>query len=483
MSVRTAVVLGAGKTGRACAHVLSRRGWQVTVFDTNPDSATCAVSESVRVVVCDTDVQMGEEALQCDAELYVTSPGIPPHSPALAPVLARYDVISEVELAWRIQAEDGGQQPWITVTGTNGKTTTVGMCEAILQAAGLRAFAVGNIGVSVVETVDRGDYDALVVEVSSFQLCGVRELSPTASVCLNAAADHVDWHGSVEAYRAAKARVYENTRVACVYPSSDDVVRNMVAEADVVEGARAIGFTLGHPSVSECGLVDDLLVDRAFVSNRHSEAVAVAQFSDLGGTEEHPPSATLVYDALAACALTRAVGVAPEAVAQGLASFRTAGHRFHSLGTVADVTWIDDSKATNTHAAQAAVMSVPAGRVVWIVGGDAKGQHVDSLVATVAPRLRGAIIIGEDQQLWSDAFAAHAPGVPVIGVDGHEDFMMSVAHEAVAFSLPGDTVLLAPACASWDQFDSYAQRGDCFADAVSRLERYYAAAEAPQEGK
>ncbi|OKL49244.1 UDP-N-acetylmuramoyl-L-alanine--D-glutamate ligase [Boudabousia marimammalium] len=467
--IPSAVVLGAGVTGQACTRVLQSRGYQVTVFDTRAISSDLASLSGVTAIVSESEEAMGQAAAATEADVYVASPGIPPHAPALAPVYEQHEVISELELAWRLQALQGGQQPWIVVTGTNGKTTTVGLCESVLRAAGKKAYAVGNIGISIIETVAADNYDALVVEASSFQLYGVKEMSPVASVCLNVAADHIDWHGSVKAYEAAKAKVYENTQVACVYPVNDDKVRRMVENADVVEGARAIGFSLDHPAISECGVVEDMVVDRAFLDTRHTEAIAVARFADLMGEEDALPSPTLLLDAVAAAALTRALGVSPEPVAEGFRNYQQAGHRFHSLGEVAEVTWIDDSKATNAHAAKAAIFSVPSGRAVWIAGGDTKGQTFDDLVKEVAPRLRGVIVIGEDRSQMLQALQRHAPSVPRVEVDGHDDFMMSVVHEAVALSRPGDTVLLAPACASWDQFESYAQRGDVFAEAVERL--------------
>ena len=180
-------------------------------------------------------------------------------------------------------------------------------------------------------------------------------------------------------------------------------------------------------------------------------------------------------DATAAAGLARAFGVPPEAVAKGLRSFTPAHHRRAVISHAADVTWIDDSKATNAHAAVASLSGITPGTAVWIAGGDTKGQEFGDLVARVAPLLRGVVVIGKDRSAIVNALRQRAPQVPFVEVDGHEDWMFSVVNEAVALSRPGDTVVLAPACASWDQFRSYAQRGDVFRDAVKRLEANWAA--------
>ena len=342
------------------------------------------------------------------------------------------------------------------------------MLGEILRASGVKAEEVGNIGTPITRAID-SDAEVFAVELSSFQLHTAYTVRPLASICLNVDADHLDWHGSVEAYAADKARVYENTVRACVYPAADRTVEAMVENADVVEGARAIGLTLGAPTVSQFGIVEGLLVDRAFVDDRHRHAIALAHISDLAGAYGDHPSPAVLSDALAAAALARAYGVEPEAVEAGLRAFRPAGHRRAVVARAADLTWIDDSKATNAHAARASLAGLPPRSAIWIVGGDPKGQDFAELISQVEPTLRGVVVIGADRSVLVKELAAYAPDVPFVEVDGHEDWMFSVVNEAVALSRPGDTVVLAPACASWDQFDNYGQRGDVFADAVRRL--------------
>lgn len=473
MSDRYAVI-GLGKSGKASAKALLKRGHEVLAFDQRSGTPTDELGIGVHVVPDAGDLACA--VTDAGVDTIIVSPGIPAHAPIFERAQAAgIPIWGEVELAWRLQ-EQGSHagRPWLTVTGTNGKTTTVGMLASILRANGDDVLEVGNIGTPITEAID-SDASVFAVELSSFQLHTSYTISPLASLCLNVDADHLDWHGSEEAYAADKARIYENTQVACIYPANDRVLEAMVENADVVEGARAIGITLGSPSVSQLGIVEGALVDRAYVENRHREAAHLGDLSDLSTVYGASLSPAVVMDALGAAALGRAYGVRPHAVRDGLRVFSPAGHRRAVVGQAADVTWIDDSKATNAHAAKASLYGLPPHSVVWIVGGDAKGQDLTDLIRDVEPVLRGAVIIGEDRSDLLKAFLASAPNVPVVDVDGHEDWMFSVVNEAVALSRPGDFVVLAPACASWDQFDNYGQRGDVFVNAVDRLRDQWSA--------
>ncbi|MGW3391753.1 UDP-N-acetylmuramoyl-L-alanine--D-glutamate ligase, partial [Streptomyces cinereoruber] len=354
--------------------------------------------------------------------------------------------------------------PWLAVTGTNGKTTTVRMLASILEAAGLRTAAVGNIGVSLLDAVlGEQEYDVLAVELSSYQLHWSPSLRVHSAAVLNLAPDHLDWHGSMEAYAADKGRIYEGNRVACVYNTADKVTEDLVREADVEEGCRAIGFTLGTPGPSELGVVEGLLVDRAFVENRQKNAQELAEVADV-----QPPAPHNIANALAAAALARAFGVDAKAVRDGLKAFRPDPHRIELVEEVGGVTYVDDSKATNTHAAEASLAAYDP--IVWIAGGLAKGATFDELVRKSAKRLRGAVLIGADRALIREALARHAPEVPVVDLDRTDTGAMSEAvREAARLARPGDTVLLAPACASMDMFTNYNTRGEAFADAVRAL--------------
>jgi UDP-N-acetylmuramoylalanine--D-glutamate ligase len=465
-------VLGLGVTGFAAADSLLQNDVDVVVVSGRDDGREQELAQLLRVL--GADVRLGEGAdvdLPPGADLVVTSPGVPPQQPLLAAAAAAgVPIWSEVELGWQLQAP-GDRPAWLTLTGTNGKTTTVQMLSAMLQAAGQRVATVGNVGRPVVEAVcDPEPVDVFAVELSSFQLHWTHSVSPLASACLNLAPDHLDWYTGDDGYRqyaADKGRVFERTQVACVYNVQDPATEQMVRDADVVEGARAIGFTLGIPAVGQLGVVDDVLCDRAFVPNRRTDAAELLTLGELQGDAPALAPHT-VANALAAAALARAYGVPPAAVRAGLMGFHADHHRIAHVAVVAGVGYVDDSKATNPHAAAASLAAFE--NVVWVAGGLLKGADVDELVRTHASRLRGAVLIGRDRAAIAEAMARHAPDVPVVDVPSTDTGVMDqVVEHAHALARPGDTVLLAPAAASMDMFRDYAQRGEEFAAAVHRL--------------
>lgn len=455
-------VAGLGVSGIPAARVLHGLGALVTVVNDGDDERSRA--QAAELEAEGITVRLGDgDTLPAGTELIVTAPGWRPDKPLFAAAAeAGVEVWGDVELAWRLRGP--GAAPWLAVTGTNGKTTTVRMLVSILEAAGLRTAAVGNIGVSLLDAVlGEREYDVLAVELSSYQLHWAPSVRVHSAAVLNLAPDHLDWHGSMEAYAADKGRIYEGNRVACVYNVADKATEDLVREADVEEGCRAIGFTLGTPGPSELGVVEGLLVDRAFVENRRENAQELAEVSDV-----RPPAPHNIANALAAAALARAFGVDAKAVRDGLKAFRPDPHRIEPVEEVGGVTYVDDSKATNTHAAEASLAAYEP--IVWIAGGLAKGATFDELVQKSAKRLRGAVLIGADRALIREALARHAPEVPVVDLDRTDTGAMSEAvREAARLARPGDTVLLAPACASMDMFTNYNERGDAFADAVRAL--------------
>ncbi|MFD8490345.1 UDP-N-acetylmuramoyl-L-alanine--D-glutamate ligase [Streptomyces sp. NPDC059712] len=458
-------VAGLGVSGVPAAKVLHGLGAHVTVVNDGDDERSR--TQAAELEALGVTVRLGDgDTLPEGTELIVTAPGWKPTKPLFtAAGQAGVPVWGDVELAWRLRGPDAA--PWLAVTGTNGKTTTVQMLASILKAAGLRTAAVGNIGVSLLDAVT-GDteYDVLAVELSSYQLHWAPSLRAHSAAVLNLAPDHLDWHGSMEAYAADKGRIYEGNRVACVYnvdatdkPSTEDLVR----AADVEEGCRAIGFTLGTPGPSQLGVVEGLLVDRAFVEDRQKNAQELAEVSDV-----NPPAPHNIANALAAAGLARAFGVSAAAVRDGLRAFTPDAHRIAHVADVDGVAYVDDSKATNTHATEASLAAYES--IVWIAGGLAKGATFDELVAGAAKRLRGAVLIGADRALIREALARHAPEVPVVDLDRTDTgAMLQAVQEARRLARPGDTVLLAPACASMDMFTNYNQRGDAFAQAVREL--------------
>ncbi|MEU7006010.1 UDP-N-acetylmuramoyl-L-alanine--D-glutamate ligase [Streptomyces sp. NPDC046332] len=455
-------VAGLGVSGIPAARVLHGLGAVVTVVNDGDDERSRAQADELRAE--GITVRLGDgDTLPEGTELIVTAPGWRPDKPLFtAAAEAGVEVWGDVELAWRLRGPDAA--PWLAVTGTNGKTTTVRMLASILEAAGLRTAAVGNIGVSLLDAVlGEEAYDVLAVELSSYQLHWAPSLRAHSAAVLNLAPDHLDWHGSMEAYAADKGRIYEGNTVACVYNVADKATEDLVREADVEEGCRAIGFTLGTPGPSQLGVVEGILVDRAFVENRQKQAQELAEVADV-----QPPAPHNIANALAAAALARAFGVAPKAVRDGLRSFRPDPHRIELVEEIQGVVYVDDSKATNTHAAEASLAAYDP--IVWIAGGLAKGATFDEIVAKSAKRLRGVVLIGADRALIREALARHAPEVPVVDLDRTDTGAMSAAvEEASRLARPGDTVLLAPACASMDMFANYNKRGEAFADAVRAL--------------
>ncbi len=464
----TVCVAGLGVSGFAAADALLQLGAHVVAVDRRDEDALGGA-----VQVLDTlgaKIRLGDEAtadLPDGAQLVVTSPGWRPDAPLLVEAAgAGVPVWGEVELAWRLRPLDY-PAPWLVVTGTNGKTTTVRMLAAMLAADGRHAVPAGNVGTPLVQAV-LGDpsgqpYEVIAVELSSFQLHWTSTPEALAAAVLNVAPDHVDWHGSLDAYAQDKGRAYERTRVACVYNVADPQTERLVRAADVQEGCRAVGFTLGAPAVGMVGVVDDLLVDRAFVEDRQDSAAELGSLSDVSPYAPHN-----VANALAAAALARAYGVRASSVRDGLRAFRPDPHRIAEVRRLDDVTYVDDSKATNPHAAVASLAAFDS--VVWVAGGLAKGASFDDLVERAGPRLRGVVLLGRDRADLAAALARHAPEVPVVEVASTDTGAMDqVVQAAARLARPGDTVLLAPACASMDMFSDYGARGDAFAAAVRRL--------------
>ncbi|MFB0631986.1 UDP-N-acetylmuramoyl-L-alanine--D-glutamate ligase [Streptomyces sp. AB3(2024)] len=459
---RNITVAGLGVSGISAARALAGLGASVTVVDGGDSEGHR--SRAAELEAAGISVRLGDaETLPEGTGLVVTSPGWKPDSPLFAAAAeAGVDVVGDVEIAWLLRGENAA--PWLAITGTNGKTTTTQMLASILRAAGLKTAAVGNIGTPIIDVVTGDEtYDVLAVELSSYQLHWAPSVRAHSAAVLNLAPDHLDWHGSMDAYAADKGRIYEGNTVACVYNVADPATEALVVEADVEEGCRAIGFTLGAPGPSMLGVVDGILVDRAFVENRQKNAQELAEVKDV-----NPPAPHNIANALAAAALARAFGVEPRAVRDGLRDFRPDAHRVSYVDEVGGITYIDDSKATNTHAAEASLAAFEP--VVWIAGGLAKGATFDELVQKSADRLRAVVLIGADRALIAEALARHAPEVPVVDLERTDTgAMLAAVREAARLAKSGDTVLLAPACASMDMFANYNKRGDAFADAVREL--------------
>lgn len=466
-----ALVFGLGVSGFSAADTLAELGAKTMVVAERAEADLLDILDVIGVPYLTGESARGvpAEAVEFAPDVIIVSPGIRPENELLTWAAANGVAIwVDIDLAWRLRDKTARLAHWFTVTGTNGKTTTVQLLTAMLNQGGIKAEACGNIGKPILDAIrDPEGFDALVVELSSFQLHYLGEIYPFSSAVLNLADDHLDWHGGFEAYKAAKAKVYENTVAACVYNVMDKSTEAMVEDADVVDGARAIGFTLGIPTRSQVGYVEDILCDRAFLDDRANNALELATLEDL--TQIGVLTPHLMANTAAAAAMARSAGVEPADIREAIRNFKLDAHRIELVAEANGVRWIDDSKATNPHAADASLASFE--RVVWVVGGLLKGVDISSLVEKYSSKLAAAIVIGKDRELVLAALAANAKDVPVIEItaEAGQAVMTQAVNAAAKFAQDGDVVLLAPAAASMDQFKDYADRGNCFAAAARNL--------------
>ncbi len=467
-------VLGLGVSGFSVADTLAELGADLLVLAEKAEPELTDILDVLEVRHLSGTVStpleptaLNDALVEFMPEIIITSPGLTPNNPMILWAKTKdIPVWIDIELAWRLRDKSGKIADWLVVTGTNGKTTTSQLLEAMLLQSGQRAIACGNIGVPILDAIrDPLGYDCLVVELSSFQLHYLGQISPVASAVLNLADDHLDWHGNFDAYCDAKAKVYENTSLACVYNVNDSATEALVENAEVIEGARAIGFTTGIPSRSQVGFVEDILCDRAFVENRAEIALEIATLDDLSQIGVLTPH--LMANVAAATAMARAVGVTPEAIRSAIRGFRLDAHRIELIAESDGVRWVDDSKATNPHAAAASLSSFD--KVIWIVGGLLKGVDLSDLVDRFKDRLSAAVVIGAQRNSVIEALQQNAPGLLVVEIAESDPnaVMQAAVVAAKKLAKPGDTVLLAPAAASMDQFRDYAHRGEAFAEAVN----------------
>jgi len=449
------LILGAGVTGIAVAKSLSVKGASVEFADDQ-------VSE-----IEGFQLLKPEQVIVTEYEFIVVSPGWKESHPLIVKAIAAgIRLVNEIDLAWSFRAELVPGQRWIALTGTNGKTTTVEMAAAMLREAGVSAIACGNVGTTVIESVESSKkYEVLVLEISSFQLHWMREASFVAAAILNIAQDHVDWHGSFAEYARVKGSILDRSSTG-IFNASDPEVVNQAAHWQ----GRKVFFSLDTPAPGEIGIVEELLVDRAFVSDPQ-EAAMLAELVDVKPTVPHN-----VSNALAAAGLVRALGVSPEAIRTALQNFSPGRHRIEEVAVHNGVTWINDSKATNPHAAAASLLSSLSS--IWVAGGLAKGAEMSELIARCKSRIKVAILIGTDRELIANELREQAPEIEIVYIDapvsyikgGSDNSLMEAVVKAAAErASSGDTVLMAPACASMDQFISYSDRGDRFAAAVKKV--------------
>ena len=446
------LILGAGVTGLAVASSLAKRGAQISLADDQVSQVSgFKVAPSNLYNAADFDALLVSPGWKSDHPLIVDAEN------------SRVQLMNEVDLAWQIRAELVPSQRWIALTGTNGKTTTVEMAAAMLREGGISAIACGNVGTTVIESVESAEkYEVLVLELSSFQLHWMREATFAAASILNIAQDHVDWHGGFNEYAQAKLAILDRASTG-IFNGDDSEVVTRTAQWQ----GRKVFFSLDTPGPGEIGVVEELLVDRAFV-NDPQEAAMIAELIDVTPTVPHN-----VANALAAAGLARVMGVTHESIRLALQNFKLGRHRIENISTKDGISWINDSKATNPHAAAASLMSNIS--AIWIAGGLAKGADMAELIFRCKSRIKVAILIGADRELIAKELRATTPDTEIIFVDAPDSYkkggadnslMEAVVAAAKSHAVAGDTVLLAPACASMDQFLSYADRGDRFAKAV-----------------
>jgi len=436
---KNCLVIGAGVTGMACHTALVDFGANSKLFDEKVKAGADVINQ-----------------IPSNVELAVVSPGWREDHPVISQLRSDgVEILSEIDFAWQVKQVLAPSQKWIALTGTNGKTTTIKMVESIFKAAKINGAACGNVGETVISSVcAKKPLDFLAIELSSFQIHW-SDLPEYESVAvLNIAEDHIDWHGSFEAYAQAKLKLLKHSSKMILNKSDPELARRTSSDA-------IMWFSLDTPNSGELGVVENLLIDRAF-SASPNQANEIAELVDITPTVPHN-----VLNALAAAALALSIGIKYEDIKIGLKNFSPDHHRMELVLSKNEINWIDDSKATNPHAAAASLLSNF--KVIWIAGGLAKGASMGELVKRCASRIKAVILIGEDRELIARAVEEHLPKIELVRVDQKSDaktLMNDVVSAAIKLAQPGDTVLLAPACASMDQFDSYVQRGQLFSQAV-----------------
>ncbi|MGB5586459.1 MAG: UDP-N-acetylmuramoyl-L-alanine--D-glutamate ligase [Gammaproteobacteria bacterium] len=436
----TCVVLGLGATGLSCARHLSAAGFAVLVLDSrqHPPAA-----EQLRMEVPNAKMLSGtlDTELPADTQEIVLSPGLGTDLPLAARARKLgLPVVGDIELFARAV-----QAPVAAITGSNGKSTVTTMLALMAEAAGRRVLAGANLGTPALDLLREPTPDLFALELSSFQLEVTASLTPAVAAVLNISADHIDRHGSLDAYAAAKSRIYRGARTA-VANRQDPLVMAMVkAHPDVLT------FGMDSPGPGHFGLLGQ---DAGMQLARGKDALMPA--ADLGVSGLHNAA-----NALAALAIGSALGLEMDPMLQALRDFPGLPHRTQTVANALQMRWIDDSKATNVGAAMAAIEGLP-GPILLIAGGDGKGQDFEPLAAALADRARAAILLGRDAPILARALGDVCPVHLVTDMSEAVDLAASLGQA-------GDTVLLSPACSSLDMYTSYAQRGAAFANAAREL--------------
>lgn len=462
---KNVLVAGLGLSGTQVVRVLQEHDVPVITVDEKKDNA---------------DYQSFKDINWDLINLIIISPVFSPYEPWVQEALKRHIPIwSEIEFAWRTQATNtiiGKESPWIGITGTNGKTTTTKMIAALFHAAHKKAPAVGNTGVSLTNAAQEQDNDVLCVELSSFELHFTNTMNLDIAVWMNVDQDHLDWHHGFDNYCYDKSKIFNNAQKAIIYNNDDPKVAALAQTAVVGPHCQKIGFTLHNPETGMIGIHDGWVIDKALDSSPEGrKIIALADFNNALKNNQGDVYPHLQSDALAAITAGLVYGLSIDNIKQALSAFHTDRHRLEFVTEVTlspgepTLRFIDDSKATNAHATKASLMSFPDHSVIWIAGGLAKGAHFEELLHDCKAKIKAVVLIGKDKTAFLDAIHQELGTVPCISIDDNHlehSLMEDTVNNAMSFGKPGDTVLLAPAAASMDQFKNMGDRGDQFADAA-----------------
>ncbi|GGN96495.1 UDP-N-acetylmuramoyl-L-alanine--D-glutamate ligase [Saccharibacillus kuerlensis] len=466
---REVVVLGLARSGVSAAKTMHGFGANVTVNDRKPreDSPEAGVLEELGIsVICG---EHPDDLIHPGVALVIKNPGIPYSAPPVARALELgIEVVTEVEVAYQLSAA-----PMIGITGSNGKTTTTTWIGNMLEAAGLKPIVAGNIGTPLCDAALQAPDDSwLVVELSSFQLKGTQDFAPRIACLLNIAETHLDYHGSMEDYTSSKAKIFENQtpQDTSIINWDDPFCRELVPylKGKVLPFSMTEELTLEGVYVSPSGLLEgeDNLIDRSIVyRDAAGEVHTIIRIADIG-----IPGSYNTANAMAACAAAIAAGVSPEALKEPLAGFGGVEHRLESLGEIGAIHYYNNSKATNSKATLTALSAFER-PVVLIAGGLDRGSDYEELLPALQSKVKALVTLGETRE--KIAGVARRAGVEHIKVvdpagDSAETLIRAV-DEARQLAEPGDTVLLSPACASWDMFASFEERGLLFKQAVRSI--------------
>ncbi|MBQ9021312.1 MAG: UDP-N-acetylmuramoyl-L-alanine--D-glutamate ligase [Eggerthellaceae bacterium] len=459
------LLLGLGVTGQAvgdyCMPLLNSRIDSFTIILGSAEEGYAVLS--AHGDVRDRASYAALEDIDGHFDLCIASPGISQFSDLYQAALGWSDeLISEVEFAWR---ESAAQSKWVAITGTNGKTTTTALCAHILQEAHVRAAAVGNIGDTCITAVAAGKTDIYVAEVSSYQLASTKDFAPDAAVLLNITPDHLAWHKSFEAYADAKAKVFANLR-ACdesyvVLDASNEYARQFVRQ--LRDEGRCMYVPVGTSDGLEsdmrakCGSANAAFVreDKMLVVALNGTEYELVSTDDLQIVGEHNVSNALVAASVALC-----LGTPLEHVRHALKSFTALEHRLEPCGEIAGVACFNDSKATNPEASIVALHAFANRKPIVLLGGDDKGTSLDELVRCAEQSCKAAICFGAAGPRFFEAFEGST-------LEHQLASKLEAALDAArALAKPGDTILLSPACASFDEFDNFEHRGQVFKQLV-----------------